>query len=227
MNYLKNIIGNGVGIAKNHHDHAKNSEDELEKIIDGDLTLSGKTNKTFNFFLSFANEFLDVYARLLCYLNSDTNNFSNKADKDKIKAASYNERLLANGAALPYFIWPNIQPFVNIKPFSKAYIDPNNFWIMVQNAGKLQKARKAVANARNKNWGIFDAANPLRLAPHELRFISRGAPPDRYVINLATPFTNQLINPERYYVISNPEDRLYIPKEYGPLFEKNGWVIVY
>jgi hypothetical protein len=227
MAYLSTVIGNGTGIAKNHHDLAVNSAKALEKIIQGDLDLSGKTKDKFNFFLAFGNEFLDTYARLLCYLNSDKNNYTKKADQDKIKALSYNERQLANGAGLPYFIWPNIQPFVNIKPFSKSFVEPNNFWIMVQNAGKLQKVRKAVANARAKKWGIYDPAKPLILAPHELRFISRGLPPDRYVVDLSAPFSNQLINPERYYIIPNPEDRLYIPKEYAPLFEKNGWVIVY
>jgi endonuclease YncB( thermonuclease family) len=226
MAYLNGLIGNGAGIAKNHADHAKKSTKALEKIIQDDVTLSGKADKDFDFFMAYGFDILDSFARLLCYLNSDVSNYANPDDADAIKKKSYNERQLENGAALPYFIFPNIQPFINIKPFSQATIAPNNFWIMITNAWKLKQARNFVKQARQNKLGIYDAANPLILAPHELRFIGRQTPPDRFVVDLSQPFTNQLLRPEKYFTILNNEDRLYIPREFAPMFEKYGWVIV-
>jgi endonuclease YncB( thermonuclease family) len=226
MAYLTNLIGNGAGIAKNHADHAKDSTKALEKIIQDDVTLSGKTKETFDFFMAYGFDVLDSFARLLCYLNSDMANFANPADAASIKKKSYNERQLENGAALPYFIFPNIQPFINIKPFSQATITPNNFWILITQAWKLNAARDFVKQARQNKLGIYNAAKPLILAPHELRFIGRQTSPDRFVVDLSQPFTNQLLRPEKYFTITNPEDRMHIPKEYVPMFEKYGWLIV-
>jgi endonuclease YncB( thermonuclease family) len=226
MNYLSGIIGNGIGVAKNHADHAKDSTVSLETIIQDDLTLSGKAKNDFDFFLAFGFDFLDSFARLLCYLNSDVSNYSNQADADKVRKKSYNERQLEKGAALPYFIFPNIQPFISIQPFSQSVITPNNFWIMITQAWKLNQARNFVKQARQNKLGIYDAAKPLLLAPHELRFIGRQKAPDRYVVDLSQPFTNQLLKPEKYFTILNPEDRFYIPKEYVPMFEKYGWLVI-
>jgi hypothetical protein len=34
---------------------------------------------------------------------------------------------------------------------------------------------------------------------------------------------NLLIHPERYFQVPNPEDRLYVPEEFVPLFIETGW----
>lgn len=35
--------------------------------------------------------------------------------------------------------------------------------------------------------------------------------------------TSQILRPENYYTIPNPEDRLFVPEEYVPLFTGTGW----
>lgn len=88
--------------------------------------------------------------------------------------------------------------------------------------GKLGDARRWVKAARENGDGIFNPDNPLRLQAFEIRFLGRGTPPDRYVIDLSTN-DNILVKPEDYYTIPNVEDRLFIPAEYIPLFVKKGW----
>jgi len=216
-------IGNGAGVAANHARHAKRAQLALEQIIRTDLGISGKTNEEFAFFMAFAHEFLDGTGRLLCYLNSSLENFSNPETRKAIARTSYNERQLASGAALPYFIWPNIQPFLAGKPFSRENIEPESFWRQVQRSSKLRQARESVASARANGMGVFDPADPLRVAPFELRFLSRKTRPDRFVIDLARPGNTQLLAPERYYTIPHPENRLFIPAEYTPIFRMYGW----
>lgn len=218
-------IGNGIDIAANQARQADRAQRNLEKIIQDDLEASGKTEADFRFFLAFGQEFLDGTGRLLCYLHSDRENFSDRQERAAVSASSYNERQLAAGAAYPYFIWPNIQPFLSGRSFAPDNLDPENFWLAVQRSFKLQQARNSVKAARKAGLGVFDPQDPLRLAPFELRFISRRMPPNRYVIDLAQPNTRRLLAPELYYTIPNPEDRLFIPAEYRLLFEATGWSI--
>lgn len=70
--------------------------------------------------------------------------------------------------------------------------------------------------------GLFAAADPLRLLPFELRFLARRQPRDRWVIDLGGD-SDRLIAPQRYLTITNPEDPLFIPAEYVPLFADRGW----
>jgi hypothetical protein len=68
--------------------------------------------------------------------------------------------------------------------------------------------------------------------PFELRFLARShttpsggvrrSPPDRWVINLASD-DDRLYPPQAYWRIPNPEDRLFVPAEYVPLFFDRGW----
>jgi hypothetical protein len=60
------------------------------------------------------------------------------------------------------------------------------------------------------------------LLPFELRFLSRQEPPDRWVVDL-TSDGDELVPPQRYWTISNAEDRLFVPEEYVPLFVEKGW----
>lgn len=221
-NHLIMRIGDGTKVAPNHDKHAKNATLALEDLIQADLNTTGKTKDDFKFFLSFGYEFLDVYGRLLCYLAADETNFNPPQ-----RNLSYNEKQLASGVAVPYFIYPNIQPFLSIDPFDKQNSKPVGFWNNINGAGKLQAARKSVRDARTSNKGIFDLADPLILLPYELRYIARkdAHGPDRFVIDLGQNGSNTILKPEKYYKIKNYEDRLFIPKEFVPLFTTNGWVI--
>lgn len=223
--YFSNKIGNGKNVAQNHMLFAAEAEKSLAKIISSDLKKSKKSTKSFTFFMAFGYDFLDTYGRLLCYLNSSVDNFKNQKDQEEVKRYSYNERQLAAGLAVPYFIWPNIQPFLTLKAFSKENILPNNFWILIKKASKLHQARRFFANARTENKGIFDGSNPLKLMPFELRIISRKKSPERYVIDLRDDGENYLLKPDEYIKIPHQEDRLFIPAEYVPIFQMYGWVI--
>jgi hypothetical protein len=55
--------------------------------------------------MAFAHEVTDRYGRFLCYM--DTDNKPSKRDG----RLTYNERMLKSNLAIPYFIWPNINPF--------------------------------------------------------------------------------------------------------------------
>ena len=222
---LESRIGDGQDVAPNHARHADRAQRSLEDIIQDDLDLSGKKPAEFAFFMAFAHEFLDGTGRLLCYLNSADTNFADPEVAKAVTKLSYNERQMASGAAMPYFIWPNIQPFLLGSPFTPANIRPETFWKTVKGSSKLKSARKNVAAARAAGLGVFDPQDPLRLEPFELRFISRRKPPTRYVIDLSRPDTNRLLCPQQYYQIPNPEDRLFIPAEYVMIFEHLGWVV--
>ncbi len=223
--YFSNIIGNGKNASNNHAALASEAEKSLSKIISSDFKKSEKSVKSFTFFMAFGNDFLDGYGRLLCYLNSSIDNFKSQKDKDEIKKLTYNERQLVSGWACPYFIWPNIQPFLSVKAFAKENIVPKIFWTLIKKAGKLHQARKFVNDARSSNKGIFNNANPLKLMPFELRIIARKKSPDRFVIDLRDEGSNVLLKPEEYIKIPHQEDRLYIPGEYLPIFQLYGWVI--
>ncbi|MCC6460183.1 MAG: hypothetical protein IT260_06915 [Saprospiraceae bacterium] len=218
-------LGDGQDVAPNHARHAARAEHALEKEMQADLKASGLAKEAFALFMAFGHEFLDGTGRLLCYLNSDRTNFKNHPEADTIALSSYNERQLSNGAALPYFIWPNIQPFLSIRPFAPEHVRPESFWKTVQRSSKLKQARNGVASARAAGLGVFSPDDPLRLAPFELRFLARKSRPDRFVIDLGKPGANQLLRPGQYFTIANPEDRLFIPSEYIPIFEMNGWQI--
>lgn len=92
----------------------------------------------------------------------------------------------------------------------------------VANRGALSRGRKMVAKARRQKLGIYSATDPLLLQAFEIRFLARQAPPDRWVIDLNGD-DGKLIEPERYYTIKQPENRLFVPVEYVPLFVRTGW----
>ncbi|MEY3194806.1 MAG: hypothetical protein RIQ78_903 [Bacteroidota bacterium] len=222
---LEQRIGNGSGVAKNHADHADAAQKSLEIIMEQDLAASGKPKEDFRQFMAFAHEFLDSYGRLLCYLNSGSENYSDPSIANAIKRWSYNERQLMSGWAVPYFIWPNVQPFLNNQPFNRDNVTPAGFWSRIKKSGKLNTARDAVSMARSQGIGVFNPDNLLRVMPFELRFISRKKGPERYVINLREVGGNLLLEPSQYYTIPNPEDRLHIPPEYLPIFLAYGWKV--
>ncbi|MFN4147679.1 MAG: hypothetical protein ACK4GN_17780, partial [Runella sp.] len=125
----------------------------------------------------------------------------------------------------PYFIFPNVQPFIKGNPFAASSLSPVSFWDKIRNARKLQAARSAVRAARLAQVGIFNPNDPLILQPFELRFLGRGSSQNRYAIDLSKDdgTNHKVVKPENYFEIPNIEDRLFIPAEYLPLFRENGW----
>lgn len=69
---------------------------------------------------------------------------------------------------------------------------------------------------------MWEQEDPLRLFPFELRFIAERRPPFRWVIDLRGE-DDVLLPPQTYHTISHPEDRLFVPPEFVPLFVERGW----
>jgi endonuclease YncB( thermonuclease family) len=211
--YLRSVTGPGT--AANHAHHADVATAGLKRMVADDLTRLGQTSADFAFFLAFAYEIMDGYGRLLAYINCD--------QPAAPRPAYYNERMLEAGLVVPYFIFPNIDPFVNDKsPLRSVGENPAAFRQKLRQSPKLTAARAWVGAARTAQIGVFEAANPLRLLPFELRFLAQRRAPNRWVIDLGKD-DNVLLKPENYYRIPNLEDRLFIPEEFVPLFVSKGW----
>jgi endonuclease YncB( thermonuclease family) len=204
----------GAGAALNHAQHAEAAHRALEQAIQDDLSARGLTKETFQFFAAFTREIVDRYGRLLAWLNVN--------DPSVNRPTDYNTRLLEQGLATPYFIWPNVDPWRSRGSLLDAALPPGPFRQEADGAGKLRDARQAVARARANGEGIFAAAAPLRVQAFELRFLAQRRSPDRWVIDLGSNAPT-LIRPENYYTVANLEDRLFVPADYVPLFERVGW----
>jgi hypothetical protein len=204
----------GAGVATNHDRHAKVAKAALLQMVIDDMAALNKTKDNFQFFLAFAGEIMDRYGRLLCFINRD--------QLEGERPRSYNERLLTLGVVSPYFIWPNVNPFRKQPSVTDAVIPPGTASQVANGDNALRTAREAVRNARTNGIGLFETQDPLRIQPFELRFMAQRRAPDRWVIDLGKS-DNILVKPEAYFTISNIEDRLYIPKEYVPLFVEKGW----
>ena len=214
VNYLEDKLN--ANTAKNHHDLAMKAQRELERIIEADVQERENQNMKFRFFMAFAFEILDRYGRFLCYLDRD-----NKP-QERQGRTSYNERMLETGFAVPYFIWPNLNPFMKSGSIVEAVPDINNFQETINKSKRLRGARNFVKKARDLEIGIFDKNNPLLLFPFELRYLARRGLPDRYVLDMSAA-RPKLISPMRYHEIKNIEDRLFVPEEYAPLFKEHGY----
>lgn len=205
------------GVRANHKEHADSAETALQNLLQRDLDDNSEVTKDFRFYHAYAWEALDRYGRLLCFLNRQE---ENRARRKR----SYNERMLEKGMVSPYFIWPNIDPFrEQANPFSDI-LKPQLFWAAVNSSATLSWARETTARARQSGLGIFDTRAPLSVAAFELRFITRGQPPDRFVIDLGNA-NNILLTAHRYLEIAREEDRLFVAPEYVPLFKMHGWTV--
>jgi hypothetical protein len=205
----------GPGTAANHADHAAAAQHKLEQLVTADVAeFAGGDNAAFVFLLRYANDVIDSYGRLLAYL---TVNVDNPADAPPL---SYNELMLQAGVAAPYFIWPNLDPFKKQPNLLDAVPAPEDI-PAVAGTGRLKKARNFVARARRDGIGIFEP-NPLRLQPFELRYLAGHRAPERWVIDLSTR-DGALLLPTAYHTIEKPENRLFVPAEFVPLFEYAGW----
>ena len=209
--WLKRRVG--AGVAANHARHAERGQRALEALIEADATALGRPSKDAPLFLAFAFEALDRYGRMLAFIHP-----SQPGAKPADRLASYNERQLVAGVALPYFIWPNVDPFLR----DRSALTPAKLRKALARASSLQASRRGVKAARERGIGVFAKDDPLRLAPFELRFLAGRRAPERWVIDLAAT-DGRLHRPQSYFQIPNDEDRLYLPSEMVPLFVENGW----
>lgn len=203
----------GPGVAANHYKHATDARDFLAKQVEKDKTDLQCTNDSFVFFLVFAHEIMDRYGRMLVYINRE--------NPDPPRPLDYNTRLLKNGLACPYAIFPNVGESACYESLSKLVLEPFTANQWANNDKFVRDARQFVAEARKNHLGIFNKNNPLRLEPFELRFLAGRRPPERWVIDLSKN-DDILVAPQNYFLIKM-EDRLFVPEEYVPLFEKKGW----
>jgi len=206
----------GPDSAANHARHAAAAQAFLEQQVTQDVAAQGASNESFKLFLRFATDVVDRYGRLLAFVNTD------QADA-ATRPPTYNERMLQAGAALPYFIWPNINPFRRQASLPAAVLKAGSAADVAEREAALRDARRAVAQARNDKLGIFAAADPLQLHPAELRFLAQRLRPNRWVIDLSST-GNLLRHPQRYFEIERPEDRLYVSDEHVEMFVAEGWV---
>ncbi len=207
----------GPGAASNHHRHAVAAGEALKNLIQSDMTALGQSPDQFGFFLSFSYEVFDTFGRFLAFVNRNQPN----ANVPEPRPDTYNERMLKAGRTLPYIIWPNVNPFREADTVADAVLVPGTA-NEVAETGDLKKARDFVKNARAAGLGVFDLADPLRFEAFEIRYLGRGQAPDRAVIDLSKN-EDVMLRPQSYFKIPRPEDRLFVPSEFVPLFAARGW----
>jgi endonuclease YncB( thermonuclease family) len=207
----------GSGAAANHHRHAVTAGEALKQLIQNDEIALGESAAQFRYFVSFSYEVFDRYGRFLAFLNRNQPDPNIPGPRPR----SYNERQLEAGRALPYFIWPNINPFREAATVPDAVPAPGTANVLAE-SGDLKRARDAVKNARANGLGVFSAADPLRFEAFEIRYLGRGEAPTRAVIDLSKNDT-VMLRPQSYFTIPHPEDRLFVPSEFVPLFAAKGW----
>jgi hypothetical protein len=207
----------GLGAAANHHRHAVAAGEALKQLIQADQAALGQTPDQFQYFLAFSYEVFDSFGRFLVFLNRNQPNPTSPSPRP----LSYNERQLETGRALPYFIWPNINPFREANSVPNAVPPPGTANALGEK-GDLKRARDFVKNARATGIGVFDAVDPLRFEAFEVRYLGRAEIPTRAVIDLSKS-DDVILRPQSYYKIPHPEDRLFIPAEFVPLFAAKGW----
>src|SRR5262245_52788870 len=207
----------GSGAAANHHRHAVTAGEALKQLIQSDVTALGQSTDQFRYFLSFSYEVFDRFGRFLAFLNRNQPNPNVPGPRPR----SYNERQLEAATAMPYFIWPNINPFRDADSVPDAVLPPGTANTVAEQ-GDLKRARDFVKSARAAQIGVFVAADPLRFEAFEVRYLGRKEAPTRAVIDLGKN-DNVILRPQSYFKIPFPEDRLFIPPEFVPLFSAKGW----
>jgi hypothetical protein len=207
----------GAGAAANHHKHAVAAGQNLKQLIQSDATALGQSLDQFQYFVSFSYEVFDRYGRFLAFLNRNQTNPNIPSPRPR----SYNDRQLQAGAAMPFFIWPNVNPFREAETIADAVLRPGTANTVAE-TGDLKRARDFVKSARATNKGVFEAADPLRFEAFEIRYLGRAEVPARAVIDLSKN-DDVILRPQNYFKIPNGEDRLFIPPEFVPLFAAKGW----
>jgi len=163
------------------------ARDYLESILEEDLEMS------------FDKEVFDRYGRALVYLSG----------KDQ---ETYNLKLVREGHAIPYFIYPNA-------------ISPNEYGRFQYH--NIKKFREAMWEAQEKRKNIWKHKNTL--IPMELRFLTRRDPPGKYCADVENDL---LYSPQHYFKV-NTENRLFfypndiliaVDKEFRPTPDCGKWL---
>lgn len=204
--------------ARTHFEHAQAATNKLRELVEADKRILQKTDDTFSFYMVFGHEVMDGYGRFLCMINRNQPNRT----KPTPRPPTYNQRMLERGMAFPYFIWPNINPWQRADSVVQAVLKPGTAADVMAENREVRTAREHVQQARQRHLGLFDAMNPALLEPFELRAISRRQLPVRYLIDLSRN-DDVLIHPHNYHTVPHPEDRLFVPGQYVPLFVERGW----
>lgn len=204
--------------AATHHQHADAATQGLRRMVEADRQVMGKSVEEFDFYMIFGHEVMDGYGRFLCLINRN----QPKRTEPTPRPPTYNQRMLERGLAFPYFIWPNINPYDLGDSIMDSVIKPGTAAEAAAANREMTTARTNVQNARRQHLGVFSATDPAMLEPFELRAIARRTLPGRYLIDLSKN-ENVLIHPLNYHTVPHPEDRLFVPKHYVPLFESVGW----
>lgn len=215
VSHLRTRIGPGAGV--NHRLHGDHAEQALIALVQSDMETLGQNRTTFRYFLAFSFEVFDTFGRFLAFINRNQPNPNSPSPRP----LSYNERQLEAGMALPYFIWPNIDPFRS-STLLEAVIAPGTANDVAQTTPALRRARDFTRQARVNGLSVFNLANPLRFEAFEVRYLGRREVPNRAVINLSRN-DNVILGPQSYFRIPNPEDRLFIPPAFVPLSVARGW----
>lgn len=205
--------------AANHRAHANAAHRRLEELVEADIAQLHSTPELFQVYLAFSNEIKDRYGRLLCFIHP----YQRNKPAGGARVPSYNERLLKEGFVLPYFIWPNVEPFRSKGGKLQAIPAPGKLRPILAPSGDLTKARTLVKKARKAGLGVYAKGNPLRLQAFELRMLTRLTPPERFVLDLSDPHAKRLIVPQEYYRVPFAEDRLFINVEDLPRWIAKGW----
>jgi hypothetical protein len=215
-NHLRTRTGSGAGI--NHRVHGDFAERALIGLIQADMDALGQTPSTFGYFLSFSFEVFDSFGRFLAFINRNQPNGNSPGPRPP----TYNERMLEQGAAMPFFVWPNIDPFRESPSILDAVIAPGTASQVAGTTSGLRRARELVRQARASGIGVFNPSNPLRFEAFEVRYLGRREAPNRAVIDLSRN-DNVLLQPQHYFRVPHAEDRLFIPPTFVPLFVSRGW----
>ena len=85
---------------------ANTARNNLEDIVQQEVNKRKEQGTEFKFFMAFANEIMNRYGRFLCYLDT------HREKAERHGQLTYNEHMLQSGLAAPYFIWPNVDPFM-------------------------------------------------------------------------------------------------------------------
>lgn len=209
----------GAGAVQAHRLHAAAATRELTAQVERDVAaMQSVPGYAFRYYMGFGFEVMDGYGRLLCILNRNQPDRSVPAPRPP----SYNIRLLERGRAFPYFIWPNINPWNRPASVEEAVIPPGQAKVLAESDQELSHARQVFREARRKHLGVFDPMQPLLLEPFELRNLCRRTAPSRWLIDLSSD-SDLVLHPLSYCSVPHPEDRLWIPAVWVPVFVAAGW----
>src|SRR5215203_1644054 len=136
------------GAAANHHRHAVAAGKALTQLIQNDETALGQQAAQFRYFVSFSYEVFDQFGRFLAFLNRNQPDPNIPGPRPR----SYNERQLEAGSTLPFFIWPNVNPFRQAKTVAEAVPAPGTANVAGER-GDLKRAREAVKKTRADGLG--------------------------------------------------------------------------